>query len=85
MIDDDVAFSVTGREAEGPGWEQQQACEEEQQHEASLSEIIQRIDHHLRRIEWAWRELLHLQDVFSPAEMHIGHSLMQGGHDHEPQ
>lgn len=84
-MNDDEAFDVTDREVEGPGWEQQQACEEEQQHEASLAEMIDRIDHHLRNIEWAWRELQRLEDACMPANMSIGHIAKLGGHRREPQ
>jgi len=83
MLLDEMAFIVNGSLEEGPGWEQQQDCEEHQRFEEHLEELATRINKHLMKIEWTLREMHELQAVFSSEDMSKGHIPIQGGHDDE--
>jgi len=83
MMFDDMAFIVNGPLAEGPGWEQQQGCEERQHFEEYLEELTNKINNHLMSIEWALREMRSLQHTLAPEYMSSGHINMHGGHNHE--
>jgi uncharacterized protein YicC (UPF0701 family) len=84
MTFQEATHIVTGLDVEdGPGWEQQQACEERQQFEVELAALNERISDHILGIEWALRELQQLQRSLLSGYMYRGHISMQGGHDHE--
>ena len=83
MMLEDLAFILNGPAGEGPGWEQQQGCEEHQHFEECLEELSNRINNHLEGIELALSEMQKLQSVLASEYMSIGHILMKGGQNHE--